>query len=597
MPQARGNSDRTMSNPTHGPALVVTAPENLRGVVVSVGPGRLGLGRYGHTPLEAMGVSRNHAWVDEDAGAVWITDNGSTNGTFVNNTRIDAPTRLTDGDQVRIGAVRLTARVAAVDQTGRTESVSDASASQITRYLCAAVHQDRGFREHVIDEVVNQPYRAVCPSYGVDLVAVVCHALAAQRQRLLRDLALVALLLAALISIVSTDGLVLNRSVMLFLVFIGLLSWFVVAFDAWWERYVVLVGGLSLRAPRARQPNQPRSGRLASRLAAITRVQSSNVVVFSGFTPFVGSGDLQENWSFAIDIEKGAKDPVTGRRKTPKLFSAGDLYAALATNLATIGLPNLRVEERLLVNGVDVRQVSALLPNRYAAPVGFVQPEVLHSILDQNRGVARTYLCIEVTGWRGQLVVTIFVRAVRLQGSLYLEWTSCELLPLRDEYYEVDRLSHRLSAAIAYAIGHGLVSAPMALVSSPVVILHRLNRWFDAWRSRSRQRDQILADRNFDYGARASIREEAMGDSYRRYFVSLDSEMYTKVIQVRLLKHILDFLELHDLDTSEFTAQQTNINNSQIQVAGSVGAGAAIGHGTQASAGTAQKSSAAGTSK
>jgi FHA domain-containing protein len=570
-----------MSDATHGAALIVTAPENLRGLVVAVGPGRSGLGRYGHTPLDAVGVSRNHAWVDEDAGAVWITDNHSTNGTFVNSTRIDRPTRLTDGDQVEIGAVRLTARLAAAEPTGPV-SQPDVSASQVTRYLCAAVHVDRRFREHVLDEVVNQPYRAVCPSYGVDLVAVVCHALAAQRQRLLRDLALLGLLFAAVLSILSADGLTPDSAVIPALVVIGLLAWFVVAFDAWWLRYVVLVGGLSLRAPHARRPKRPSGGRLARRLDAITGVQSSNVVVFSGFTPFVGSGYEDENWSFAIDIEKGAKDPATGRRKTPKSFSAGDLYTALAANLATIGLPNLRVEERLLVNGVDVRQIPALLPNRHAAPIGFAAPEVLHAVRDRNRGVARTYLCVEVTGWRGQLVVTIFVRVVRLQGSLYLEWTSYVLPPLRDEYYDVDRISPRLGAAIAYAIGHGLVYALPALVSSPFMVLHRLDRWLDAWRSRSRQRDQILADRNFDYGARSSIREEAAGATYKRYFLSLDSEMYTKVVQVRLLKHIFDFLELHDLDTSDFAAQQTIINNSQsYNVSGNLGSGVAVGPGAQ----------------
>jgi hypothetical protein len=317
---------------------------------------------------------------------------------------------------------------------------------------------------------------------------------------------------------------------------------------------------------------------LADRLDAIAHLQSSNVLVFSGFRPFVGSGIEIENWAFAIDIEKGAKDPATGRRKTPKPFSAGDLYAALTANIATVGLPDLQVEERLLVNGVDVRQLPAVLPNRLAAPLGFVAPEVLHDVRDRNRGVARTYLCLEATAWRGQLVVTIFLRAVRLQGSLYLEWTSSMLLPLRDEYHAVDKLSSRFGSALASALGQGLVSTPMALASSPFMVLHRLNRWFTAWRRRSHQLDQILARRNFDYGARTSIREEAMGASFRRYFVSLDSEMYTKVIQLRLLKHIFDFLELHDLDTSDFAAQQTNINNSQTyNVSGSVGAGAAFG--------------------
>jgi pSer/pThr/pTyr-binding forkhead associated (FHA) protein len=49
-------------------------------------------------------ISRNHLQVSAtESGRHCATDSGSSNGTFVNDKRIDARTELTDGDVVRIG--------------------------------------------------------------------------------------------------------------------------------------------------------------------------------------------------------------------------------------------------------------------------------------------------------------------------------------------------------------------------------------------------------------------------------------------------------------------------------------------------------------
>jgi pSer/pThr/pTyr-binding forkhead associated (FHA) protein len=52
-------------------------------------------------------VSAKHARIEPRRDGVWVEDIGSTNGTFVNGTRIDRPRRLTAGDVVRIGETDL----------------------------------------------------------------------------------------------------------------------------------------------------------------------------------------------------------------------------------------------------------------------------------------------------------------------------------------------------------------------------------------------------------------------------------------------------------------------------------------------------------
>jgi pSer/pThr/pTyr-binding forkhead associated (FHA) protein len=52
-------------------------------------------------------VSRHHVIVRRVGHGVEITDLGSANGTYVNGTRVRAPTRLLDGDVLRIGRISL----------------------------------------------------------------------------------------------------------------------------------------------------------------------------------------------------------------------------------------------------------------------------------------------------------------------------------------------------------------------------------------------------------------------------------------------------------------------------------------------------------
>jgi pSer/pThr/pTyr-binding forkhead associated (FHA) protein len=54
--------------------------------------------------VDSAKVSRLHAIIhSERAGAFWLIDLGSSNGTFLNKRRIHEPVRLRDCDQITIG--------------------------------------------------------------------------------------------------------------------------------------------------------------------------------------------------------------------------------------------------------------------------------------------------------------------------------------------------------------------------------------------------------------------------------------------------------------------------------------------------------------
>jgi DNA-binding winged helix-turn-helix (wHTH) protein len=64
--------------------------------------------------IDARGVSRHHARITVAHDAATVEDLGSKNGTHVNGQPITTTARLSDGDEITLGAVTLTFRVASL---------------------------------------------------------------------------------------------------------------------------------------------------------------------------------------------------------------------------------------------------------------------------------------------------------------------------------------------------------------------------------------------------------------------------------------------------------------------------------------------------
>jgi len=75
--------------------------------------------------IDADGVSRRHARVRLDAGhgTAAIEDLNSTNGTFVNDVRVESARPLNDGDVVQVASVPLTFRIWQPDRSRSTERI------------------------------------------------------------------------------------------------------------------------------------------------------------------------------------------------------------------------------------------------------------------------------------------------------------------------------------------------------------------------------------------------------------------------------------------------------------------------------------------
>jgi putative methionine-R-sulfoxide reductase with GAF domain len=68
-------------------------------------------------------ASRQHARFLWDGAALTVADNGSANGTFVNEQRVTAPRPLGEGDVVRLGETRLRAQACHASTIGNSSSI------------------------------------------------------------------------------------------------------------------------------------------------------------------------------------------------------------------------------------------------------------------------------------------------------------------------------------------------------------------------------------------------------------------------------------------------------------------------------------------
>lgn len=89
------------------PMFVVTSEGALRGRILVVDADEQVLGRREGSDLQLSDphVSRAHAVIRRQSGAVWLEDLGSTGGTFVNGEPVTGSQALRHGDTVRFGTV------------------------------------------------------------------------------------------------------------------------------------------------------------------------------------------------------------------------------------------------------------------------------------------------------------------------------------------------------------------------------------------------------------------------------------------------------------------------------------------------------------
>jgi hypothetical protein len=332
------------------------------------------------------------------------------------------------------------------------------------------------------------------------------------------------------------------------------------------------------------------------RLHRLTAEQYGNATVYSGYRPFIGTGDRIRTWSLPIRLDRGSSDPADSTTKPPQPFRLATLRDYIVQRIDLLGsdelepaerLRGLSTEDRVFVNGATIRKDGRFLPDPWRRPVTTVTDEQVEAILHDPTGTVRHYLCVRIGSWEEELVLSTLIHLARTSNTLYVEVTEALLPPIRWSYHEVDALPPRPSPMEGAALlWRSLCDLPQTLVSAPMEVARSLLSPARRALSRASLKQAIEHDLAFDFGAKVSLRELAAADTFHYYFQRLDTSKHIKLIELHLLNAILDFLEMHGVDTREYRRQQQVILNTGIFMTGGKIVSEAMAVGQQATATT-----------
>jgi hypothetical protein len=109
-PSAAAGVHASRPGPVTGRLVVVKSADLSDGEDFELNSAQLTIGRGNQNDIPIATdeyASARHARFEPRQDGVWVQDLGSTNGTFLNGTRLDRPRRLAQGDVVRVGETDL----------------------------------------------------------------------------------------------------------------------------------------------------------------------------------------------------------------------------------------------------------------------------------------------------------------------------------------------------------------------------------------------------------------------------------------------------------------------------------------------------------
>jgi hypothetical protein len=461
---------------------------------------------------------------------------------------------------------------------GPAPARDDLAYSESTRYLCAAAHLDNRFARRVVQLVMADGQQAVAPSPGIDLATVLAHCCAAWRRQKIRDVLLTVIELAALPLVLAfrTPAGLRDAAVLI------ALAAAIVLGERWTGRYRVAARQLTraafdpARAPSLSGAEQDQAGQLPA-------PERGNVSVYGTYSPFVGSGTSHGGWSFALNLARGREPLGSQARREPGQFEIEELYAAVQDGIDGLGLAGLLIENTLLVDGRSVRDDSRFIPDQEHRPVATIDGEQLAKIMRAPELVNRTYQCVRMQDWEGDTILSVFINFSRRGSGLSAEVQHFVLGPVKNEYREVDVLASRSRAGQLrdeLRVSARVVAGTM--LRAPFVLTGTIFRIGPRWDPKDPGQRPAGAERNL--GAMESVRQLGQSGSFRRYFQQVDHDLHKKLIDRQVLDSIMEFLDAHDIDISQFEEQRMTILNHGLLISGGqLNAGSvAVGEGARA---------------
>jgi hypothetical protein len=280
-------------------------------------------------------------------------------------------------------------------------------------------------------------------------------------------------------------------------------------------------------------------------------------------SPFIGSGKLIHRWLPPITIQllrPGVGDMAQREHTTPP-FTAHELVEQLRPALQQLGtdpgpenLPGLQVRDRLYIAEADICTDRSLLCSELGK-------FVLRRVINDHRSTEHHFLEISAPIAGGELVTTVLLQVSVKGRCLSLDVATCALTRTPQEYQVIDAFAeHGTSAVLRSAVRSvfalpGNVTRLWRVVEIPLVLARA------GWAGKDRTH---IPRRGITVGPRVAVRVEKADDWKNAQLDKTVIYEHMKIIEQRILKSTKDFLKDHDVDTSMFEKQATNIINSGV---------------------------------
>lgn len=321
--------------------------------------------------------------------------------------------------------------------------------------------------------------------------------------------------------------------------------------------------------------------RLARLIRRIRREQHAPLIMYDEARPFCGAGTPYDTWVLAVELrpdEDAEQQPLSNRtilESVRPLLEQLRMPASHAATAVRDRLRRLEIDECVFlpVEGLTDRDQAPYSPQQF--------DDHRRRAVEEGGEKRRHFLRIRVGGWEEELVVTVFVR-VHTQGRmLMLEVAPHVLNPVRAEFKEVDRTSHRLLHDNVLGKAAGALALVPGSAGRSLVALGR--GAFYGWRLLTGGHSGALPD-----GPALSVRELAAADSAST-FQDMDVTRYLRSIQDRIGRGVRQALADAGYETGEFVQKIVNISNGAVHIDRVEGSTFAIGENASAAGGTAPR--------
>ena len=221
---------------------------------------------------------------------------------------------------------------------------------------------------------------------------------------------------------------------------------------------------------------------------------------------------------------------------------------------------------------VQFETIQEFLSDPFGRPLTF--STILENSIEEPAKPNRFYKRIEISGWKGELIVSIMLRFTKfelknLEKTLFIEAKYFLLPPLQGRFYEIDSI--QFPATFMQKVDLLFQSLLISFIIWPLSFAQTVYKIFKPIIDYLKKIIDILIIKEspaFNYGSITSIRENFSDTYYRNYFQFLDKDMYLKVIENALFEGIIEFLDSKNIDTSEFKNKQSQIINEGIIMSG-----------------------------